>query len=105
MKSAFKMLKQFATEVKKYAEAGAPHVSTSQYKQRVDACAECEHLRKKTDRCGLCGCLIEHKAKWATSKCPDKPQRWEPVVVGKQGKKVNLKKKDGVENDNTETGE
>lgn len=105
MKSAFKMLKQFATEVKKYAEAGAPHVSTSQYKQRVDACAQCEHLKKKTDRCGLCGCLVEHKAKWATSKCPDDPQRWEPVVVGKEGKKVNLNKKDGVENDNTETGE
>ena len=22
-------------------------------------------------RCGKCGCLLEHKAKWKTADCPD----------------------------------
>jgi hypothetical protein len=40
----------------------------------------CPHLKKEaTPRCGLCGCLVEMKAKWKTTTCPDKPSRWEPV--------------------------
>ena len=104
MKSTFKMLKNFAKEVKQFAEAGAPHVTTLQYKKRVDACAECPHLKKDIDRCGLCGCLIEHKAKWATAKCPDDPARWEPVKVGEGGKKIKLKKNDN-KGDNPEAGD
>ena len=103
MKSPFKMLKDFAKEVHKFAEAGAPHVSTLEYKKRVDACAACPHLKKDIDRCGLCGCLVEHKAKWATAKCPDDPPRWEPVVIGKAGKKIKLKKND--KGDNPEAGD
>ena len=34
-------------------------------------------------RCGLCGCLLEHKAKWKTTTCPDKPERWKPVFMDK----------------------
>ena len=98
------MLKNFAKEVKQFAEAGAPHVTTLQYKKRVDACAECPHLKKDIDRCGLCGCLIEHKAKWATAKCPDDPARWEPVKVGEGGKKIKLKKNDN-KGDNPEAGD
>lgn len=29
-------------------------------------------------RCGKCGCMVEHKAKWRTTTCPDDPQRWKP---------------------------
>lgn len=90
MKSPFKMLKDFAKEVHKFAEAGAPHVSTMEYKKRVDACAACPHLKKDVDRCGLCGCLVEHKAKWATASCPDTPKRWPKVKVGERGKKIRL---------------
>jgi hypothetical protein len=49
-----------------------------------------EYLKKDTERCGLCGCLIEHKAKWATASCPDKPKRWESIKVGQGGKKIKL---------------
>jgi hypothetical protein len=31
---------------------------------------ECPHLIKKSMRCGVCGCLLEHKAKWKTADCP-----------------------------------
>lgn len=93
MKSAIEMLKTFASEVVKYAEAGAPHVTKVEYQKRIEACKDCPHLRVKVDRCGLCGCLVEHKAKWATAACPDDPKRWSPVYIGKQGRKVTLKGK------------
>ena len=32
-------------------------------------------------RCGKCGCLLEYKAKWRTTTCPDTPQRWEPLYL------------------------
>ena len=104
MINAVKMFKNFVKEVKDYAKAGAPHVTPYQYKQRLKACEECPHLRKEVERCGLCGCLVEHKAKWATSNCPDKETvRWEKITIGKQGKKIKLNKKDD-KSDNTETG-
>jgi len=104
MKSTFKMLKDFAKEVKNFAEAGAPHVTTTEYKKRVEACAKCPHLKEKIDRCGLCGCLIEHKARWATAKCPDDPQRWDPIQIGKGGKNIKLKTDDDQSN-NSEAGD
>jgi len=30
-------------------------------------------------RCGLCGCLLEHKAKWKTTSCPD--SRWKTQIL------------------------
>tara|TARA_R100000030_G_scaffold58753_1_gene44140 strand:+ start:1332 stop:1439 length:108 start_codon:yes stop_codon:yes gene_type:complete len=27
-------------------------------------------------RCGACGCLVEHKAKWKTTDCPK--GKWKP---------------------------
>ena len=46
MKSTQEMLKNFAKEVKQFAEAGAPHVTTLQYKKRVDACMNAHTSRK-----------------------------------------------------------
>jgi hypothetical protein len=91
MTSIYKMVKSFVKEASNYAKHGAPNVTPRDYQDRLKACYSCEHLKKATDRCGLCGCLVEHKAKWATSKCPDKPERWAPQTVGKGGKKLNLK--------------
>lgn len=84
------MVKGFVKEAVEYAKQGAPHVTAKQYEDRLKACYSCEHLKKDTERCGLCGCLIEHKAKWATASCPDSPKRWEKVKVGQGGKKVKL---------------
>ena len=38
----------------------------------------------------MCGCLLEHKAKWKTTTCPDKPERWKPVFMDKAA--LELKK-------------
>jgi hypothetical protein len=84
------MVKGFVKEAVEYAKQGAPHVTAKQYETRLKACHSCEHLKKDTERCGLCGCLIEHKAKWATASCPDEPKRWPKVKVGERGKKIRL---------------
>tara|TARA_R100001509_G_scaffold142466_1_gene97876 strand:- start:553 stop:921 length:369 start_codon:yes stop_codon:yes gene_type:complete len=89
--SMFDMVKNFAKETIEYAKQGAPNVSTEDYQERLETCGRCEHLKEDQGRCGLCGCVVEHKAKWATSKCPD--ERWEPQIVGKGGKTVKLSKR------------
>ena len=92
--SMTEMLKNFATDVVEYAKAGAPHVSKKQYNFRLATCDGCEHLKRKAMRCGLCGCVVEHKAKWATSNCPDK--KWPQILIGKDGKKVKVGKQAGA---------
>ena len=92
------MVKNFASEAKEYIKQGAPNVTESQYASRVQTCDSCVHLERSEMRCGLCGCVIEHKAKWQTSSCPD--NKWEKIIVGETGKKVNI---GGRKNGNTET--
>ena len=94
------MIKTFAKEVALYAKSGALNVTSKQYRKRLEACSSCPNLREEVMRCGLCGCLVEHKAKWQTSQCPDKPQRWDKIIVGANGKKLNV----GRENNTSDTG-
>tara|TARA_R110002051_G_scaffold323311_2_gene416488 strand:+ start:1230 stop:1727 length:498 start_codon:yes stop_codon:yes gene_type:complete len=88
--SIFQMAKTFAGELTKYIKEGAPNVSNKVYIERLEACNTCPHLIKSSMRCGLCGCLLEHKAKWKTTTCPDKPERWKPVFMDKAA--LELKK-------------
>ena len=81
----FNMISSFARELKTYIAEGAPNVTTEDYVQRLEACDSCEHLIREKMRCGLCGCLLEHKAKWKTTTCPDKQTRWkEQILDGKR---------------------
>ena len=77
----FKLTLQFATEAAKYIKKGQPNVTADQYEQRLRICDECPNKKIGThnDTCGLCGCKIAVKAKWATTECPDKPPRWPEV--------------------------
>lgn len=68
-----------------------PNVSEQDYQDRLDTCFKCEHFLEKLNRCGKCGCLVEFKAKWKTTKCPDDPPRWKQQIVGEEGKKLNIK--------------
>lgn len=95
--SFLQMVKNFASEAKDYIKQGAPNVTEAQYAERVQTCDACPHLLREEMRCGLCGCFVEHKAKWQTSNCPD--NRWEKIIVGETGKKINIS---GRKNDNTE---
>lgn len=89
MPSIFTMAKNFAKDLGKYIKEGAPNVTHAQYTKRLETCNTCPHLRKEQNmRCGLCGCLVEQKAKWRTTTCPDKPPRW-PAVYSPPGDPVD----------------
>lgn len=81
------MLRNFSRDLKKFAAAGAPHVTKAEYEDRIKTCLGCEHLLRNK-RCGLCGCVIELKAAWATADCPD--GRW--INKPSYGRKSNTNK-------------
>ena len=68
--SIFGMMKSFTKDLAKYIKEGAPNVSLEDYATRLDICKGCEYLKESSMRCGKCGCLLEHKAKWKTTDCP-----------------------------------
>ena len=70
--SIFKMMKTFTNELANWIKEGAPNVTPESYAKRLDICNGCEHLNKVSMRCMRCGCLLEHKAKWRTTDCPEK---------------------------------
>jgi hypothetical protein len=75
----FNMVKNFSSEVVKFAKSGFKYVSPEEYEKRLDACIKCPHVKNPGLRCGLCGCNMELKAKWKTSHCPDNPSRWNDI--------------------------
>ena len=76
--SMIQMMKSFGRDLGTWVAQGAPATSPGDYAERLAACKACPHLIEKHMRCGKCGCLVEHKAKWRTTTCPDDPQRWKP---------------------------
>ena len=77
----FTMVKNFSSEVVKFAKSGFQYVSPEDYEERLDTCIKCPHVKNPGLRCGLCGCNMELKAKWKTSHCPDNPSRWKVQQV------------------------
>ena len=77
----FKLSLQFAKEAANYVKSGMSNVSVDQYEERLKICDTCPNKVEGThnDSCGLCGCNIAVKAKWSTTKCPDKPARWPEI--------------------------
>ena len=45
-------------------------------------------------RCGSCGCLLEHKARWKTSDCPLTPSKWPKEILTKE-EKENIPDEEG----------
>jgi hypothetical protein len=68
--SIFQMIKNFSNDLKEYVAKGAPNVTIEDYTERLATCEKCPSLNNKAMRCMECGCLLEHKAKWKTTKCP-----------------------------------
>ncbi len=69
--SIFKMLTNFTKEVGTYIANGAPNVTEDDYKDRLETCLGCPSLKRDVMRCKTCGCMIENKAKWKTTSCPE----------------------------------
>jgi hypothetical protein len=72
----FKLTLQFAKEAGVYIAKGMPNVSPEEYEARLQTCQACplkiQLKGTSTNQCSACGCVIETKAKWATSDCPKK---------------------------------
>ena len=82
--STFQMLKNFSKELVNYVKEGAPNVTAIEYAERLDICNKCPHVKKASMRCGLCGRLLEQKAKWKTTTCPDNPERWKKLLTDEE---------------------
>jgi hypothetical protein len=87
--SFFEMAKTFSKELVTYMAHGRPNVSQADYEQRLNTCKTCPHLIEQSKRCGLCGCLLEHKAKWKTTDCPDKPSKWKKQILNNDKRQEN----------------
>lgn len=77
--SVWQMTKNFAKDLTKYISEGSPNVTQVEYSRRLSTCEGCEHFVEEKSRCGACGCLVEHKAKWKTATCPKK--KWAPQLM------------------------
>jgi len=95
--SMFEMARNFAGDLASYIAKGAPNVTHPAYVRRLTACDACPHLIKDKMRCGKCGCLVEHKAKWQTTTCPDTPSRWPAEIIKDYDKKRKRTPKIGNE--------
>ena len=69
--SVLTMIKTFSEELTSYVAKGMPNVTPEEYEDRLNTCFNCDFYLKKLNRCGKCGCLVEHKAKWKTTDCPE----------------------------------
>jgi|TARA_R110000787_G_scaffold71150_1_gene158374 hypothetical protein len=71
MPSILEMVKNFSRDLATYIAKGSPNVTEEDYKERVETCEVCPSFKKSASRCTTCGCLVEHKAKWKTTNCPE----------------------------------
>ena len=67
-------VKSVIKDTTKHVFDGATLVSKEEYLKRAEICNSCVHFIKKDNSCGICGCWMEVKAKWRTSKCPK--EKW-----------------------------
>lgn len=64
-----KRVARFIWALTKYIFVGR-NVAKKVYEKRLSECHSCQHLFK--NKCGMCGCYVEYKAKWSTESCPIK---------------------------------
>jgi hypothetical protein len=96
----FKKAWNFTKAAAEFLKEGQPIVEEAVYNKRMKACLECPNLAED-NTCNLCGCFMPRKAGWATSFCVDSPRKWDKEIIGKNGKKIDLRNAKGKDN-NTE---
>jgi hypothetical protein len=45
-------------------------LTDDEYDERMSICGECSQFNKDSKRCYMCGCFMQHKAKFRASECP-----------------------------------
>jgi len=63
-------VKSIIKDTSKHLVNGAKNVPKEEYLRRATICNSCIHFIEKENKCGICGCLMDVKAKWKTSECP-----------------------------------
>ncbi len=89
--SLFQMMKSFTKDLGKYIRDGGPNVTPDEYADRLDVCNTCEFFDKNAYRCTECGCMMQHKAKWATAVCPKNKWAILPAMSTKEIMQRNIK--------------
>ena len=64
----------YGEAVVKHALDGFTNVPEDVEKDRLSTCLACPLLIK--GECGICGCPVETKVKWASESCPAHPSKW-----------------------------
>lgn len=64
----------YGEAVVKHALDGFTNVPEAVEKERLDTCLSCPLLVQ--GECGVCGCPVATKVKWASESCPAQPSRW-----------------------------
>lgn len=58
----------FARAIARFVTDGCHTVTSGQYRQRLEACRDCEH--RKGGKCLQCGCWAQLKARLPAEQCP-----------------------------------
>jgi hypothetical protein len=56
--------------IKDTLTGNAEYVSPEIKQERLNICYKCEEYKKLTHQCGMCGCMMDMKSKYAQSSCP-----------------------------------
>lgn len=70
-----KMAVEFAKQSAKYIAANRPKREPEEVERIKQICEDCDEHNAEKKRCYLCGCRIDIKMTWATTRCPLK--KWE----------------------------
>jgi hypothetical protein len=60
----------FTRAVVVHAATGMRTVGERAYRRRLATCGDCEHFEAEKTKCGVCGCRLKVKARWAEQRCP-----------------------------------
>ena len=63
------ILDGFANLAKEKLNVADPAIEELSAK-RMSICEQCEHIRRTTNRCGECGCILAAKTRTEHSQCP-----------------------------------
>lgn len=73
----WEQMKNFQSFAKKVGQEGLSSVkdggiflTKEEYENRMNICDKCPQFDHKRKRCHLCGCFMEHKAKFRAAECP-----------------------------------
>jgi len=72
--SIISMAVEFTKEGIAYLVAGSPRRTKKEQARCWAICEKCSYLTKESKRCSKCGCYMERKIPWATTRC--KAGKW-----------------------------